>query len=56
MQVRSIRTTIQYNIGNDTKGQLISKAIYRVLNSPKKEPWDNFYVLKIIPTFVFWEN
>ena len=36
MQVRSIRTTNQYNIGNDTKGQLVSKAIYSVLNSPKK--------------------
>ena len=34
-----------------TKGQLISKAIYGVLSSPKKTN-----VLKIIPVFIFWEN
>ena len=29
---------------------------YCVLNSPKKRTLVYFYVLKIIPAFVFWEN
>ena len=39
-----------------TKGQKISKANYGVLNSPKKRMLEQFYVLKIVQTFIFWEN
>jgi hypothetical protein len=39
-----------------TKGQIISKKKYVVLDSSKKRTLGQFYVLKNAPAFVFWKN
>ena len=57
------KSQIQYHKNKNTKGQLISKAIYGLLTSPKKRK-DEFVLFAFyssrqanqIRPFVFWEN